>query len=116
MSSLNKKRQRYEAEKMALKVMDTPRFKNAMREQEIKATTNAVGRLAFITCEFLENTHGYKQAGLKKFLKYLLDCLEYTSSDDEFFLTHDKYYKEMMDLDVLEELGLGLECDPGKGQ
>ena len=109
MGSLNKQRKRYEAEKMAKRVMDAPQFKEALKEQEIKATTNAIARLAFISCEFLENNHGYKKVGLKKFLKYLLDCLEYTETDDEFFLTHDKYYKTIHGLDVLGELGLGLE-------
>lgn len=111
MGRLDKLRKKYEAEKMALKVMDSPKFKEALREQEIKSTTNAIGRLAFITCEFLENTHGYKKAGLKKFLKYLVDCLDYTSTDDEFFITHEKYYKEMMELDVLAELGLEVRHD-----
>lgn len=109
MGSLNKQRKRYEAEKMAKQVMETPKFKEALKEQELRATTNAIARLAFIACEFLENNHGYKKVGLKKFLKYLLDCLEYTGTDEEFFLTHDKYYKEIHGLDVLAELGLGLE-------
>lgn len=110
MGSINKMRKRYEAEKMAKQVMDAPQFKEAMKQQEAQATTNAIARLAFIACEFLENNHGYKKVGLKKFLKYLLDCLEYTGTDEEFFITHDKYYKEMLDLDVLAELGLGLEA------
>ena len=109
MGSLYKQRKRYEAEKMARKVMDAPQFREAMKQQEIQATTNAIARLAFISCEFLENNHGYKKVGLKKFLKYLSDCLEYTGDDPEFFITHDKYYKEMLELDVLGELGLGLE-------
>lgn len=109
MSRLDKLRKRYEAEKMALKVMDTPRFKEALKEQEIRATTAAIAKLAFISCEFLENTHGYKKRGLKKFLKYLLHFVEEVGSDGEFLVTQDKYYKEMMDLDVLGELGLALE-------
>ena len=109
MGSLNKQRKRWEAEKKAKEIMNTPRFKEAMKQQDIKSTANAIGRLAFIACEFLENNHGYKKTGLKKFLKYLLDCLDYTGTDDEFFLTHDKYYKEIHDLDVLAELGLALE-------
>jgi hypothetical protein len=89
--------------------MDTPVFKEVMKEQQIKATANAIGRLAFIACEFLENNHGYKKVGLKKFLKYLSECIDYTGEDEDFFLTHEKYYKEIFDLDVLGELGLCLE-------
>ena len=109
MGSLNKQRKRWEAEKKAKEIMNTQGFKEVMKERDIKSTANAIGRLAFIACEFLENNHGYKKPGLKKFLKYLADCIDYTGEDDEFFLTHDKYYKEIMDLDVLAELGLKLE-------
>lgn len=109
MAKIDKYRKRYEAEKKAKEIMDTPAFKEAMKRQDIQSTTNAIGRLAFIACEFLENNHGYKKVGLKKFLKYLADCIDYTAEDEDFFLTHDKYYKEMHDLDVLAELGLGLE-------
>lgn len=109
MAKLDKYRKRYEAEKKAKEIMNTPVFKEAMKEENIRATANAIGRLAFVACEFLENNHGYKKVGLKKFLKYLSDCIDYTGEDEDFFLTHDKYYKEMLDLDVLKELGLGLE-------
>jgi hypothetical protein len=109
MAKLDKYRKRYEAEKKAKEIMDTPVFKEAMKEENIRATANAIGRLAFIACEYLENNHGYKKVGLKKFLKYLSDCIDYTGQDEEFFLTHDKYYKEILDLDVLKELGLCLE-------
>lgn len=109
MARIDKYRKRYEAEKMAHRVMDSPVFKEALKEQELRSTTNAIARLAFIACEFLENNHGYKKVGLKKFLKYLSDCLEYTGEDEDFFITHEKYYKEIMDLDVLGEIGLGLE-------
>lgn len=42
-------------------------------------------------------------------MKYLLDCLKCTNDDEEFFLTHEKYYKGEFDLDVLGELGLAIE-------
>lgn len=109
MASFYKQRQRYEAEKMAKEVMETPAFKETLKEQEIRATTNAIAKLAFISCEFLENTHGYRKKGLKKFLKYLLHFVEEIGSDAEFLVTQDKYYKEIMDLDVLGELGMALE-------
>lgn len=109
MGSINKQRKRYEAEKMAKQVMETPKFKETLKEQEIRATANAIGRLAFIACEFLENTHGYKRAGLQKFLKYLIHFIEEVGTDEGFLVNQDKYYKENHDLDVLAELGLALE-------
>lgn len=111
MASLEKQRRRWENDKKAKEVMNAPSFKEAMKEQEIRATANAIGRLSFIACEFLENNHGYKKTGLKKFLKYLADCIDYTGEDEDFFLTQDKYYKEIHGLDVLAELGLGLKVE-----
>ena len=46
---------------------------------------------------------------MKKFLKYLVDCLEYTGEDEDFFMTHEKYYKEEMNLDVLSEMNMMIE-------
>ena len=109
MSRLDRKRKKWEAEKMTKRVMDNPAFKEALKEQEIRATAAAIAKLAFISCEFLENTYGYKKRGLQKFLKYLLHFVEEIGTDEEFLVTQDKYYKEMMDLDVLGELGLALE-------
>ena len=41
--------------------------------------------------------------------KYAYCLCEAQGEDEEFFLSHEKYYKEIMDLDVLGELGLRLE-------
>lgn len=109
MASFYKQRKRYEAEKMTKQVMSNPKFKEAMKEQEIRATANAIAKLAFISCEFLENKHGYKKAGLENFLKYLLHFVGEIGTDEEFLITQDKYYKEIYGLDVLAKLGLGLE-------
>lgn len=111
MASLEKQRRRWEAEKKAKEVMSAQSFKEAMKEQEIRSTANAIGRLAFIACEYLENKHGYKKLGLIRFLNYLADCIDYTGEDEDFFLTQDKYYKEIHGLDVLAELGLGLKVE-----
>lgn len=101
--------QKRKLEKQIDEVMNSPQYKMLEREREAQWTSNAIARFAFIGCEFLENNHNYKKNGLKKFLKYLYDCLEYTGQDEYFFLTHEKYYKEEMDLDVLAEMNMELE-------
>lgn len=100
---------KHKMHKQVEEVLRSPEYREIQRKIEAQNISVAIGKIAFISCEFLENNHGYKKQGLKKFLKYLLDCLEYTNEDEDFFLTHDKYYKEMMDLDVLAELGMALE-------
>lgn len=109
MSWVDKAIQKNKMRKQVEYALNTPEYKKMQKEIEAKNVSIAIGKLAFIGCEFLENNHGYKKTGLKKFLKYLLECLEYTNEDEDFFLTHDKYYKEIMDLDVLAELGMALE-------
>lgn len=109
MAKIDKYRKRYEAEKMAKQVMDSPQFKEAMRQQEERAVLNALARFSFMMCGFLETRHGYKAEGLKKFLKFVTVSLECTEDDSNFFLEYDKYYKDEYGLDVLGELGLGLE-------
>ena len=101
--------QKYRMEKQVRDIMNSQEYKEREKEMEAQWTSNAIARFAFIACEFLENNHNYKENGLKKFLKYLIDCLEYTGEDEDFFITHEKYYKEMMDLDVLSEMNMMIE-------
>lgn len=109
MGSMQKMRKKYEAEKMAKRVMDAPEFKEAMRKQEEQAVLKAICTLSFITCGFLETRHGYKANGLKKFLEFVKMSLECTEDDETFFVEYSKYYKDEYGLDVLGELGMGLE-------
>lgn len=109
MGKFDKMRKRHEAEKMAKRVMDSPSFKEAMRQQEERAVLNALARFTFMMCGFLETRHGYKSKGLKKFLEFVDINLQCTEDDENFFLEYDKYYKSEYGLDVLGELGLGLE-------
>ena len=109
MSRLDKMRKRYEAEKMAKQVMETPVFQDAIRQHEEKAVIHALARFAFMMCGFLETRHGYKKEGLKKFLQFVNVNLQCTEDDVNFFLEYENYFKEEYGLDVLGALGLGLE-------
>ena len=111
MGNFNKHRKRYEAEKMTKQVMENPMFKAAMKEQEERAVLNALARFTYMMCGFLETRHGYKKEGLKKFLGYVFMNLQYTGDDADFFVEYEKYYREEYGLDVLGELGLGLEAE-----
>ena len=109
MGNINKMRKRYESEKMAKRVMDTPEFKEAMRKQEEQSVLRAICTLSFMACGYLETRHGYKANGLKKFLDFIKVSLECSADDESFFVEYSKYYKEEYGLDVLDELGMGLE-------
>lgn len=109
MSWVDKAIQKNKMRKQVEEVLNSPEYKNMQLEMEQQATLNALGRFTFFACGYLETRHGYKKEGLKRFLAYILTCLETTQTDELFFLEHEKYFKEQYGLDVLSELGLGLE-------
>lgn len=109
MSWVDKALAKNKMRKQVEQVLNSPEYKNMQLEMERQATLNALGRFAFLSCGYLETRHGYKKEGLKRFLAYILVCLETTETDENFFLEHEKYFKEQYGLDVLEQLGLGLE-------
>ena len=71
MSYFDKMRQREAKRKLAEDIMNTPEFKEAMRQQEERAVLNALARFTFMMCGFLETRHGYKKEGLKKLLDFV---------------------------------------------
>ena len=89
--------------------MKTQKYKEMQREMEAQNVANAIGKFAFIMCGFLETRYGYKKEGLKKFLAFLATSLKEPDDNDVFFVGYDKHYKEEYGLDVLGELGMGLE-------
>ena len=109
MGYFDKIKKRQASEKMAKEVMNSPEFKRKLRELEQTATVNALARFTFIMCGYLETRHGYKAKGLKSFLGSVMTSLRCTEDNEKFFLDYDAYFKEEYGLDVLGELGLGIE-------
>lgn len=109
MSWAEKQLAKHKVRKQIEEIMNSPEYKKIRQEEETAAVLNALGRFAFFACGYLETRHGYKKVGLKKFLKYLITCIECTEDDENFFLDYEKYYKDELDLDVLKELGLEIE-------
>lgn len=109
MGYFDKARKREANRKMTQEVLNSPEFKEYMRKHEEQAVLNAFGRFCFIMCGFLETRHGYKKEGLLKFLNFVRVSLSCTEDDENFFKEYCNYYKDEYNLDVLDELGLGLE-------
>lgn len=53
--------QKHKMQKLVEEVMKSPEYKERERQLEAQWTANAIARIAFISCEFLENNHGYKK-------------------------------------------------------
>ena len=81
------------------------------QQQDEQNVANAIGYFAFITCEYLETRHGYKGAGLKRFLEYFQKELACTSDNKNFFKDCNNYFKEEYNVDVLKELGMEIESE-----
>lgn len=109
MTKTEKALQKHKMQKMVEEVMKSPEYKKREQELEAQWVANALGRFAFMMCGFLETRHGYKGEGLKRFLDFLRVSLECTTDDEDFFKEYDSYYKFEYGLDVLAEIGLGLE-------
>ena len=109
MSYFDKARKREAKRKLAEEVMNTPEFKEAMRQRDEQAILNALGRFIFMMCGFLETKHGYKRLGLVRFLHFVKMGLKEMDDNESFFVGYNEHYIEEYGLDVLAELGLGLE-------
>ena len=111
MTWAEKELQKHKMRKQVEEVLNSPEYKEAQRKMEEQAVLNALGRFCFIMCGFLETRHNYKKDGLKKFLKFVSVSIQETEDNSDFFAGYDKYYKEEFGLDVLAELGLGLDTE-----
>ena len=101
--------QKRRMEKQVEEIMKSPEYKELEQKRNDEILNQSIATLSFIACEFLKNNHGYKKAGLTKFLKYVNACMACSAKQDDFFTAQDEYYKEMMQLDVLAEFGLKVE-------
>lgn len=118
MGWVEKALEKHKIQKQVEEALNTPEYKEFQRKQEEEAVLNALGRFTFMMCEYLETRHGYKGNGLKKFLAYVLHCLEYTGENEMYFKDCHDYFIEEYGVDVLAELGLGIEKEgaaDGKG-
>lgn len=109
MTWAEKELQKHKMRKQVEGILNSPEYKETQKKMEEQATVNALARLCFIVCGYLETRHGYKINGLKKFLAFVLLNLSCTENNEMFFREYDSYYKDELGLDVLAELGLGLE-------
>ena len=104
-------RMRQQLKKQIEEVMNSPQYQEARKIDRQQAALQALCRLCFLSCEYLELKHGYKQKGLESFVKFAkARIIEIGKEDDEAALEADnQYYKENYNLDVLGALGLELE-------
>ena len=109
MSWAEKQLKKHKIHKMVEEAMNTERYKEARKIDQQQATLRALCRFCFLTCEYLELKHGYKEKGLQNFLKFAKARVVEIGEDETYFDDVTKYYLENFNLDVLGALGLDIE-------
>lgn len=109
MGWVDKAHKKAKVDKMVETVMNSPKYKEALKKDMEQAALQGLRRFCFLACEFLELRHGYKHNGLEGFLDWTRCRVQEIGEDETYFEDAEKYYKEYHNLDVLKELGMRIE-------
>lgn len=109
MSWADKQLKKHKIHKMVEQAMNTEKYKEARKIDQQQAALKALCRFCFLACEYLELKHGYKEQGLKNFLKFARLRVNEIGKEDDAIGDDAKYYIENYNLDVLGMLGLEIE-------
>lgn len=109
MSWASKAHKKHQIHKMVEQALNSKEYQDARKEDMQQATLQALCRLCFVACEYLEMKHGYKEKGLHSFLAFAKGRIVEIGEDDKYFIDVAEYYKETYNLDVLDVLGMRLE-------
>lgn len=109
MAYTSKFEKRARTEKIIKEIMNSESYKQARKKDQEQAALQAYMFFCVISCDFLELKHGYKKNGLIKFLKFASQRLKYVEENEYYFLEMVDMFKEEMDLDVLELLGMKIK-------
>ena len=97
---------RLEIERQVREIMNSPSYKEKMKEYRREDILHGLVKLSFITCEYLEMTHRCKKAGLIKYLNFVRERVSELPNDHEYFVDANKYYLDEIGIDVLKMFGL----------
>lgn len=111
MSWVSKAHKKHQIHKMVEQALNSKEYQDARKEDMQQATLQALCRLCFVACEYLEMKHGYRKKGLYNFLAFAKGRIVEIGEDDKYFIDVAEYYKETYNLDVLEALGMRFEKD-----
>lgn len=116
MSRLDKIHKKIKTEKMAMEIMNSPRYREARKHDMQEATMNALATFTFIGLVYLEMNFGCKQKGLAKFLEFVKGTVIDFRDDDKWLEASDGYFKETYGMNVLDTLGMEPRKVEGHGK
>ena len=106
MSRLDKIHKKIKAEKMAMEIMNSPRYREARRHDMQEATMRALLTFTFIGLVYIEMNFRCKRKGLEKFLEFVKGVVIDFKDDDKWLEASDEYFKETYGLDVVSYMGM----------
>ena len=112
----DKAHKKIKAEKMAMEIMNSPRYREARKQDMQQATMRALVTFVFIGLVYLEMTFRCKRKGLMKFLDFVRGVVIDFKDDDKWLEASNEYYKETYDIDVMDYFGMALERNDDRGE
>lgn len=106
MSWTDKAHKKIKAEKMAEQIMNSPKYREARKQDMQEATINALAAFTFMGCVYLEMNFRCKRPGLEKFIDFVRETVIDFKNDDKWLEDSNEYYKDTYGLDVMECIGL----------
>lgn len=82
------------------------RYQENMQEWRREDTRRAIAMVILESMVYLETKHGYKKKGLASFLNFFLKDITNITNDPKYLEDANKYYKDILGMDVAEELGV----------
>lgn len=109
MSWVDKAHKKIKAEKMAIEIMNSPRYREARRHDMQEATMRALATFTFIGMVYLEMTFRCKKAGLLKFLEFVKGTVIDFKDDDKWLEDSNEYFKDTYGIDVIDFMGMAIK-------
>lgn len=103
MSWAEKELAKRKLEKEIERAMESYKFKQAQKERDIELTRNAIMNFVLVACGYLEVKHGYKQKGMRTFIRYVKDNLIDIGKDEDILEVQKKYFLTEYCIDIDKE-------------
>lgn len=97
---------KHKVEKMTMEIIKSKKYQDAKRADMEQAALNAYCRFCLVACDYLQIRHNYKKNGIKNFLKYASEVMQYTLEDDKYFEDMNQVMIDECGIDVMDALGM----------
>ena len=93
---------------MANDIINSKKYQDAKKKDMEQASLNAYCKFCLVACDYLQIKHSYKANGIKGFLKYASEVMQYTLEYEKYFEDMNQVMIDECGIDVLETLGMNI--------